>query len=162
MPQYAGDVLATSGGRVSQNDGATVSSPRPTTPAPCTMGGKSGIAAAQQSDSEWSADLEGREVSDKMDRVADRSIRGLTRWVGTRMECWRRRGTAVALLPFLCAATFVLGGCSFRGCDSTELAVAPIDRSGLDGPVTLEARLTSGGDPVRGGPFRSSCCAMAP
>lgn len=66
------------------------------------------------------------------------------------MESWGRRGTAVALLPFLCAATFVLGGCSFRGCDSTKLAVTPIDRSGLDGPVTLEAQLTSGGDPVRG------------
>ena len=66
------------------------------------------------------------------------------------MESSRRRRTAVALLPFLCAATFVLGGCSFRGCDSTKLALTPIGRSGLDSPVTLEARLTSGGDPVRG------------
>lgn len=57
----------------------------------------------------------------------------------------------MALLPlFIAATTFVLGACSFRGCDSTKLAVTPIDRSGLDGPVTLEARLTSGGDPVRG------------
>ena len=53
-------------------------------------------------------------------------------------------------MALLCAATPVLGACSGRGCDSTNLAVTPIDRSSLESPVTLEARLTSGGDPVGG------------
>jgi hypothetical protein len=85
-----------------------------------------------------------------MARVADCSVRGLGQCVFTGIESGRRRGTAVALLPLLIVATFVMGARSFRGCDSTKLAVTPIDRSGLDGPVTLEAQLTSGGDPVRG------------
>ena len=61
-----------------------------------------------------------------------------------------RKGTANALIALLVVASFALQACSGWGCDDTELVVTPIDRSALEGPVTLEARLTSGGDPVRG------------
>ena len=60
------------------------------------------------------------------------------------------RGTPTALAVLLVLGTFVWDGCSRWRCQSARLAVAPIGRSGLEGPVTLEARLTSGGDPVRG------------
>lgn len=61
-----------------------------------------------------------------------------------------RREMSTALLAVLVVASSALGACSGWGCDDTELVVTPIDRSALEGPVTLEARLTSGGDPVRG------------
>ena len=54
------------------------------------------------------------------------------------------------MLALLVVASFALEACSGWGCDDTELVVTPIDRSALDGPATLEARLTSRGDPVRG------------
>jgi hypothetical protein len=60
-----------------------------------------------------------------------------------------RRRASTALLVLLVAGSFASEACS-GGCDHTDLVVTPIDRSALDGPVTLEARLTSGGDPVRG------------
>ena len=60
-----------------------------------------------------------------------------------------RRAASKALLVFLVAASFGSEAC-WGGCDDTDLVVTPIDRSALDGPVTLEARLTSGGDPVVG------------
>jgi hypothetical protein len=57
----------------------------------------------------------------------------------------------VALL--IVAATILLPACSGWHCSNARLTVTPIDRPGLDGPVTLEVRLTSGGDPVRGAPI---------
>ena len=60
------------------------------------------------------------------------------------------RGTSTAFVVVLVLGTFVWDGCSRWKCQSARLAVTPIERSGLEGPVTLEARLTSGGDPVRG------------
>lgn len=46
-----------------------------------------------------------------------------------------------------------MAACSPWSCDQTRLEVTPIDRSALTGPVTLEARLTAGGDPVRRAPI---------
>jgi hypothetical protein len=51
------------------------------------------------------------------------------------------------------AATALLPACAGWQCSKARLALTPIDRSGLGGPVTLEVRLTSGGDPVRGAPI---------
>ena len=51
------------------------------------------------------------------------------------------------------AATALLPACSGWQCSKARLALTPIDGSGLGGPVTLEVRLTSGGDPVRGAPI---------
>ena len=59
-----------------------------------------------------------------------------------------RGPTVVTLLGLVVGATLLLPACS--GCESAELAATPIGRSALGGPVTLEARLTSGGSPVRG------------
>jgi hypothetical protein len=63
-----------------------------------------------------------------------------------------REKTATALVfVLLVAATLLLPACS--GCDRTDLKVTPVGRAALDGPVTLEARLTTGGDPVRAAPI---------
>ena len=56
-------------------------------------------------------------------------------------------------MALILAATVLLPACSGLHCNNARLSVTPIDRSGLDGPVTLEVRLTSGGDPVRGAPI---------
>ncbi len=57
------------------------------------------------------------------------------------------------MLTLLLATILSLPACSGWRCDGTNLVVTPIDRSALTGPVTLEARLTSGGDAVRGAPI---------
>ena len=62
-----------------------------------------------------------------------------------------RGSPSTSMRAVLLSMVLPLGACS--NCDGTNLAVTPINRSALTGPVTLEARLTSGGDPVRGAPI---------
>ena len=60
-----------------------------------------------------------------------------------------RRTAKGALIAMLVLVSNAVEACS-PGCDVTELTLTPIDRSALDGPVTLEARLTVDGDGVQG------------
>ena len=62
-----------------------------------------------------------------------------------------RRRWASALITIL-ALSLPIQACDSSGCRRTKLELTPIDRSALDNPVTLEARLTSRSHGVAGAP----------
>ena len=63
---------------------------------------------------------------------------------------WRARS---ALAVTVVLASLPMQACLGRNCESTKLTLKPIDRTALNGPVTLEARLTSGGQGIVGAPI---------